>query len=500
MLPSEPNGHHDRDVTMRGWFESAPVARRRSVATRAHAAADSGSERRRARIAEPDTSVPTPRPFHPAVDPRSDPTATRHEELRSSAQADQGIRVEHAGDELTHSGDLRLVAGLISWTLVIYVLVTRGVPGTLLEFVGIDRGHPVLWQVSHALLWSTLAVAAFAVWRRLPDRPARNRRLIVLAALVGFFQVALFVLAGLALSFGRSPYSHEILPMAANLLYVLTILVAVEMCRACIVVVIARWSATAALAVATVFFAVIGLPLAKPTSVDGVESMTILVGERALPSLSEGLLASFLALVGGPLAAIAYRAVPTAFEWLSPILPDLSWQLTAFIGTLAPVLGLWIIQQPILEMSDESEMLQSPEGGAAGGTRRRAGWLGVAVVAVTLIWFVTGMFGFQPVVVSGPSMNPTLEVGDMVVIQEASPDEVEVGDIIRFRQGGFQVIHRVVAIEDGGSQPIFMTRGDNNNTNDAPVLAANLEGKVVLVVPNAGWPSVYLQRWLGGVT
>jgi signal peptidase len=406
--------------------------------------------------------------------------------------------VERAGGELGHSGDLRLVAGLVAWTLIIYVLVTRGLPGTLLEVVGIDRGHPVLWQVSHALLWSTLAVAALAVWRRLPDRPARNRRLIVLAGLVGFFQVALFVLAGLALGFGRSAYSHEALPMAANVLYVLTILVAVEMCRACMVVVIARWSATAALAVATVFFAVIGLPLAKLTSVDGVESMTILVGERALPSLSEGLLASFLALVGGPLAAIAYRAVPAAFEWLSPILPDLSWQLTAFIGTLAPVLGLWIIQQPILDKSDESEMLQ-PADEEPRGTRRRVGWLGVAVVAVTLIWFVTGMFGVQPVVVSGPSMNPALEVGDVVVVREARPEDIDVGDIIRFRQGGLPVIHRVVAIEDGGSQIVFITRGDNNNADDDPVLASNLEGEVVLVIPKAGWFSIYLQKLIGGI-
>ncbi|KPL77622.1 hypothetical protein AC812_03655, partial [Bellilinea caldifistulae] len=41
------------------------------------------------------------------------------------------------------------------------------------------------------------------------------------------------------------------------------------------------------------------------------------------------------------------RAVWLLFEWLSPILPDLNWLLTAFIGTLVPLFGFFYLQNSL---------------------------------------------------------------------------------------------------------------------------------------------------------
>ncbi|MDH3308212.1 MAG: signal peptidase I [Acidimicrobiia bacterium] len=381
----------------------------------------------------------------------------------------------------------------MGWVVVVYLVTSLGVPEALLDAIGIDRGHPVFWQVAHAVFWGSVALVGFHVWKKISDRPRAQRHLLPLVILAGSFQVALFILAGLALGFGRSPYSHDIIPMTANVLYVATILIAVEMSRACIVAFIARRSATLALATATMLFALIGLPLARFTNVNGPDSLLAMVGEHALPSLSSGLLASFLVLVGGPLASIGYLGVLEAFEWLSPILANLDWPVTAFLGTMAPVVGLWIIQQRV---GDEIEAL-GIGGRPAAGREERLGWLGVSVIGVTLLWFVTGMFGVQPVIVSGPSMSPSLDVGDLVVVRNVPPGDVAVGDVIRFRQGQLPVIHRVVMVEDGGAQIVFVTRGDANNVEDEPVLASNVDGKVVLTIPNGGWPSIFLRELVG---
>ena len=69
-----------------------------------------------------------------------------------------------------------------------------------------------------------------------------------------------------------------------------------------------------------------------------------LTGRFILPDISESLLATFLAFLGGPVAAIAYRGVLTVFEWYSPILPDLPWLATGFVGTAAAMLGFLIVQ------------------------------------------------------------------------------------------------------------------------------------------------------------
>ncbi|MFH1756181.1 MAG: hypothetical protein ABIA59_10830, partial [Candidatus Latescibacterota bacterium] len=64
-----------------------------------------------------------------------------------------------------------------------------------------------------------------------------------------------------------------------------------------------------------------------------------------LPTLAENLLASFLAALGGPLPAIAYRGLLMAHEWFWPILPDLHWAYKGLMGTIVPIMGLMVAQR-----------------------------------------------------------------------------------------------------------------------------------------------------------
>ena len=46
----------------------------------------------------------------------------------------------------------------------------------------------------------------------------------------------------------------------------------------------------------------------------------------------------------------------------------------------------------------------------------------------------------------------------------------------------------LLEVPDGGSGPIFITKGDDNNVADAdPVLAEQIEGKVVFNLQWVGW-------------
>jgi signal peptidase I len=93
--------------------------------------------------------------------------------------------------------------------------------------------------------------------------------------------------------------------------------------------------------------------------------------------------------------------------------------------------------------------------------------------------------------VDGHSMLPTLEGGDLVVIQSVPISDVRVGDIIVYGSpcstGGESVVHRVVNITSVG----LMTKGDNNPQTDqhlqeiafSPITQQCLEGKVVFVIP-----------------
>ena len=105
--------------------------------------------------------------------------------------------------------------------------------------------------------------------------------------------------------------------------------------------------------------------------------------------------------------------------------------------------------------------------------------------------------------VDGTSMLPTLEGGDLVVIQQVPVNDVHIDDIIVYSSlcstGGESVVHRVVAIAAGGG---LITKGDNNpNTDQAsniasgPITQQCLEGKVVIVVPYLELVAFYVDAY-----
>ncbi len=349
---------------------------------------------------------------------------------------------------------------------------------------------PLNIYLAQPLLWSSLAALAFAGWRYgVQERPPLSKPLVVMAVLTGTFQVALLVMAGLVFGFGYSPYGHRPLVLLGNLVYVGSMLVGMEMSRAYLVAVFSKRSVLLALASASLLFSVMGVPAAQIGLLGSFPAAFRVSGETLLPTLSENLLASFLVLVGGPVASIAYRAVLQAFEWLSPILPNLQWTITAFLGTLTPALGLLVIRNLSVPRMAGEEKEESKDAGSP------ITWVVVAVVGVALVWFNNGLFGVRPTLVSGGSMQPALRVGDVVITRDVSPDDVRVGDIIRYRNGDVYVLHRVVAIEENGAA--LIARGDANNVDDPPVLPTQLEGKLVFVVPKIGWISIAIRALIG---
>jgi signal peptidase I len=103
--------------------------------------------------------------------------------------------------------------------------------------------------------------------------------------------------------------------------------------------------------------------------------------------------------------------------------------------------------------------------------------------------------------VDGTSMLPTLEGGDLVVIQSTTVNQIHVGDIIVYgapcSAGGESVVHRVVNITVAG----LITKGDNNPGTDQalgialqPIIQQCLEGRVVFVIPYVELLAYYVDQ------
>lgn len=112
-------------------------------------------------------------------------------------------------------------------------------------------------------------------------------------------------------------------------------------------------------------------------------------------------------------------------------------------------------------------------------TRARSFLLGVLPYLLVCAICFFALRAFPPLKVTGRSMYPALERGDIVIVDPRS--RAQRGDIALVRQFGHgPVLHRVVSVGAEG----LVTKGDANRTADvAPVSEDEVGGVVVCVVP-----------------
>ncbi len=125
----------------------------------------------------------------------------------------------------------------------------------------------------------------------------------------------------------------------------------------------------------------------------------------------------------------------------------------------------------------------------------------LAAVAVSLFLFFRVVLPWamgvdSPItVVHGPSMEPTYEDGDILLVKHVDPNSLKVGDVIVFLNPNVpqcksdpdfsprcRIVHRIVGVETEGDRLYFVTQGDNPITNPRPDLG-RVPPELILGVP-----------------
>ena len=138
--------------------------------------------------------------------------------------------------------------------------------------------------------------------------------------------------------------------------------------------------------------------------------------------------------------------------------------------------------------------------------RLRTAWKALKAVLVIgglIVWFLLlrpdylgGTTSY--VMVSGKSMQPTYQTGDMVIVRER--DRYRTGDVISYTvpsgqlAEGARIIHRVAVVLPDGR---YRTKGDNRRTTDLyEPRVADIDGAQMLHIPGAGrWIMFIRQPW-----
>lgn len=382
------------------------------------------------------------------------------------------------------------------WLLVLFIMI-----GIYLFFnvllPRLSLGFAATYLVQ-PLTWLALS---FFILRCLPRQKnlakmSLRRQLIKIAAGIALFQIYLYLVAGFFEVFGKSPNSFTVKGIAINLIFVASGLIGMELSRAWLINRMVKKEAAFIPLLITLLYTVFDLSLNQVTRWGtSIEEVTKFLGNTLLPLFSENLMASFLAMWGGVVPALLYRGILQGYNWFCPFLPDLNWAMKALVGTVPPVIGLVIVQQVCHAKLYPGKFKRDSSKGMLN-------WVVVCVAAVVVMWFSVGVFPIRPTVIISGSMRPLIQIGDMVIVGRVNETVLKKGDIIQFRQkeGAMPTVHRIDAIEKQNDKTLYITKGDNNRIRDSePVLPEQVVGKVICVVPKAGWPTIVIKQLLAKI-
>lgn len=132
----------------------------------------------------------------------------------------------------------------------------------------------------------------------------------------------------------------------------------------------------------------------------------------------------------------------------------------------------------------------------------------LGVMLALLILFVvlaspilpTKRFFSSYAVVTG-SMEPTVPVGALALVQPLSADTIHQQDVIAFTEPGNPqrvILHRVEEVVQLGNMTQFRTKGDNNNATDAWLVGpAQVKGRMLFMIPYVGRAVMFAQTPIG---
>lgn len=121
----------------------------------------------------------------------------------------------------------------------------------------------------------------------------------------------------------------------------------------------------------------------------------------------------------------------------------------------------------------------------------------IVVILLCAIWLVIqkiqdpeatpNLLGYKVFNVVSGSMEPTIEIGDLVIVKQPEQENIKEGDIITFIEEQGIVTHRVVEVIEEDGKIKYKTKGDNNNANDTNLVEyKNIEGIFVKNIKKIG--------------
>ena len=318
-----------------------------------------------------------------------------------------------------------------------------------------------------------------------------NKTIIVIAILTISILVTTYAL-GFLTGFSKSPYARNLISILLNTGSILILVTGMELLRYQFCT---RCNRTGmVLAIITFIFIDVAFNMNYYSFIDNYVWLEF-VCVTVLPSISKNIIMSIFAKKYGYKVTLVYTLIMATYEYIVPIVPSYDNYLRSIIFIIMPIVNMQFVNFYL----GKREKVD---------TRNKNIFSKIFITLcvlfiVFLIGIYSNLFRYWVATIASGSMSPTIEVGDIVVVDKyyaENPQDLVVGDILVFKVRETLYTHRIISIVEKNNNYYIRTKGDyKDNAEDSwVVLRGDIVGKVTFKIKYLGLPSVWLHNILGG--
>ena len=304
--------------------------------------------------------------------------------------------------------------------------------------------------------------------------------LIASAVYIGIYVISMFLLEN-----GENPFSHSFKGLIINAYVYILPIVAREYARFRLINNVYEKDKKFISVITTVIF--IGVSIGM-VDISAKQELSKTIFSQIIPIIAENILFSYIAYNRMFLPCIIYKVFTFSFWLFMPVLPKVFWIMSFVIDTTIPLILLLYVRYFLKkrEVKKDKKELE---------TVNPKDYIPLIIISITAFWFALGLFPVKPAAILTGSMEKTIMVGDMVILKKCDANEIEVGDIVQYSKDNYTVVHRVISKYYEKGELFFITKGDNNNTEDFdPVSANQIIAKELFSIRFLGYPSLLINK------
>lgn len=327
---------------------------------------------------------------------------------------------------------------------------------------------------------------SFIFFKFRKDKTYARIQVTITMLLIGIVQIVLYLLTGFLEGFSKNAISMSFNRFLTVILPIILILVVIELLRYIISVKFEKNILIRILSI--LMFVLFDVTLfGSNVSFKSLDSILEFFGITFFPSLVSNIVFDDMVVKYGYKPILVYRLLTTLCYYMLPIVPNMYILFRAIARIVIPLIFYFILSymydrvmfQEVLKVKPKISVLS----------------IIVLIIAIIMAGLISCEFRYGILTIGSGSMTGTLNKGDIAFFEKFNGQELEIGDIIIFKRGKRNIVHRITQVGIFNDEYVYITKGDKNKLEDKGyVYQKDIQGIVHYRIKYIGYPSIWIRN------